>query len=346
MGLSLLGRAEESETQFAAARKALDEHASLGAGNIESLFAIAQQQSNLAYQLYTAGDADGALALYERSEQQWAEVLKLSPQLPEAQLALSQLYLNRADIYLTYFHLREGIAELDKLIDNSAELSQVGDATWMSASFKMMIAAAKVQRWNSISNYRAQGFQQMIDEGHYAVLVDQLRGLTDITEEPSDHYLAAQLLCQAIVSVAAKADASSEETEASEPGAEDDSAATMIDRMASSAVEHLNEAWKAGYIRRQGGLTSLFSSRPSTETLRTSERFDPLRERDDFQRLLADMAESTSETESETVEDAEPDVDEPPQPTTSSAPDTNSDNEDAAAPRNQRQSPQAEMAEP
>ncbi|MEM9657200.1 MAG: protein kinase, partial [Planctomycetota bacterium] len=241
------GNRELAEQQFAAARSGLQAHAALGAGNLESLFALAQQQVDLGKQLFDSGDAEGALESFDLAEQQWDEVLKLAPQLPEAHLSLAQIYLWRADIYLGYYRLLEGIAELDRLIDQSKRLSQFGDAAWINAGFNLMVAGAKLQRWESISYYRSQAFEELLAAGEYQLLANQLQGFAQLTGEAADHYVAARLLARAAGEVAMS------ETGSSDSSDGPDRTDALAERLAAAAVRELQSAWQAGYIRSSGG---------------------------------------------------------------------------------------------
>lgn len=296
-------RSVEAQEQFDEAVVLLTQLMQNAERNVDNLANMAFITDAVAQQLQSAGQYDEALALLQHAEDEYAAVLELAPNYAEIALALANLHVRRAEIFGEQFRWVDAIKELDAMRVLSEELKGRSDALWMQTGFRMLEIGGATTRQLYVTSLRSGNLTQVAEAGQYQTLLQQATAWGPYTGEASDHYAAAEGL------------AFGAGFAATDERLEPDQQTAIADTLAEAAVRELAAAFDGGYIRRSGGMFGVLSGKPTLDDLQDDAQWAPVRDRADFQQLLARIAESQEEDDDkapESTEDSAAETLEPP----------------------------------
>lgn len=273
-----LGRTDDARRSIESARETL-KRASAGAGdNFDFLFSLANLQLQLNDLCREAGELQESLDGLAEARVTIEKLEMLAQNVGEVALMAATYRLNRSMTLIDLQRITDAIAEFDRFNVAIARCGELADAPWMKASVVSMKTLANTARFVGLNGIRNDAvLQSLADDGNYQLCAEQAKEFPNVTGEPSDRVVAAQILAYAAAQAAADEKLSVDEQ------------SQLVESLASEAVRQLELAWRQGYLRREGssGLASLlFGSAISPADVRGDEQFQALKSRDDFTRLL------------------------------------------------------------
>ena len=284
------GDREQAETHLLAALRELDSLPATSQKVLDHLLTVAQSRVLLGTICSHTEREQEAEEHYALAIQILGQILDSSPQHSGARFTMIQVHIDRATMREAEGRIADAMADMQFILEHAEKLgSDHTENDWYLPIMRVIVPTARLWVVTSAPTLRHDLLEQ-VREGEYERAARDAMRVADLTGDDKDFIHGARVL--ALASAAAAGDENLDEQQRRE----------RSEQLAGQSVELLEKARQAGVFDKPKSIAAVLSTRFTANTIRRSEDFAPLLERDDLRALL------------ERIERPEPDDRTPPPP--------------------------------